>query len=95
MREAAGDRWPDLELQILTMLVAVVPNRREVAEQVAPSFGVEPDEGLEFPIVLVGDVEQICDTLLERRERYGFSYVVVHEPEMEAFAPVVERLAGT
>jgi probable F420-dependent oxidoreductase len=95
VKEAAGDRWPELELQILTMLVAVVPNRREVAEQMAPAFGVDPDEGVQFPVVLVGDVEEICDTLRERRETYGFSYVVVHEPEMDAFAPVVERLAGT
>ena len=31
----------------------------------------------------------------ERRERYGISYLTVFERDMEAFAPVVARLAGT
>jgi hypothetical protein len=37
----------------------------------------------------------MAETLRARREEFGFSYVVVHEGEMEAFAPVVARLAGT
>jgi hypothetical protein len=40
-------------------------------------------------------VDEIVETLQQRREEYGFSYVVVHEPEMEQFAEVVARLAGT
>jgi len=45
--------------------------------------------------VLLGTIEQICDTLQQRRERYGISYLTVFERDMEAFAPVVTRLAGT
>jgi hypothetical protein len=30
-----------------------------------------------------------------RRERWGVSYVVVGDDQFDAFAPVVERLAGT
>ena len=37
----------------------------------------------------------MVERLQERRERYGFSYIVVTEPNMEALAPVVARLAGT
>jgi hypothetical protein len=29
-----------------------------------------------------------------RRDRYGFSYLFVADVDMDAFAPVVERLAG-
>ena len=47
------------------------------------------------PIALIGTVDQITERLVERRERFGFSYVVIHETEMEAFAPVVAALAGT
>jgi hypothetical protein len=32
---------------------------------------------------------------VERRVRWGFNYVVVHEGDVDAFAPVVERLRGT
>ena len=40
-------------------------------------------------MVLVGSIDEIVETLQERRERYGFSYIVVLEPVVEAFAPVV------
>ena len=37
-----------------------------------------------------------CEKLLQkRREQLGFSYIVVHDAEIETFAPVVARLAGT
>ena len=95
IREAAGDRLADIELQVLTFLVAVDADRDEVAEMMAPGLGLTPAEAREVPIALVGSVDEICDQLVERRERWGLSYWVVHDPEMEAFAPVVERLAGT
>ena len=47
------------------------------------------------PIALIGTTDQIAERLRDRRDRFGFSYIVVHEAEMEAFAPVVAALAGT
>src|SRR5438094_7535403 len=41
-----------------------------------------------------GSIDQMCETLVQRRERLGFSYVLVSDELMEPFAPVVERLAG-
>ena len=93
IRQAAGDRFGSIELQVQTQIEQVVPNRREVAANLAPMFGLTPDEALEMPIVLVGTVDEICDDLVARRETYGFSYIVVHDTD--AFAPVVARLAGT
>jgi hypothetical protein len=52
------------------------------------------DDVLDSPAVLLGTVDEIVETLQERRERYGFSYIYILEPVMEAFAPVVARLAG-
>jgi hypothetical protein len=42
-----------------------------------------------------GSVEAIVDQLQERRERLGISYVMIFDRVMDAFAPVVARLAGT
>ena len=95
VKEAAGDRFDHLELQLLTAYVMVVPNRREVAAQIGGALGLDVDEALAMPPALAGTVEEICETLVERRQIYGFSYIVVHEAEMDDFAPVVERLAGT
>jgi probable F420-dependent oxidoreductase len=94
VKAAAGDHVDRLEFQVLTFIVQVIPNRDEVLSNMAPAFGLTPEQAAEVPLVLVGTVEQLCDTLLARREEYGFSYWVVHEGDVTAFAPVVERLAG-
>jgi len=95
VREAAGDRFDSLELQVLTFAVRVVPERVQMLARLAPAFGVEGPVVAEMPIALVGSVDEICEQLQARRERWGFSYIVIHDGEIEAFAPVVERLAGT
>ena len=41
----------------------------------------------------VGTVDQIVEDLHAYRDRWGISYYVVHEPYMDAFAPVLARLA--
>ncbi|HMC52141.1 MAG TPA: TIGR03621 family F420-dependent LLM class oxidoreductase [Acidimicrobiales bacterium] len=96
VRQAAGERLGQIELQCHTSFVAVTEDRRSFAEDLAPAFEITVEEALEIPLVLVGTIEQMCEQLIERRERYGFSYwVVSSDSGMEAFAPVVERLAGT
>ena len=60
-----------------------------------PRSGSRADEALGSGVALLGTVDEICDTLVERRERWGVSYVVIGDDQVEAFAPVVARLAGT
>jgi len=94
-RDAAGDRADQLEFQCWTAAVSVVPNASEVFEMMAPAFGLSPQQLAAAPIVLIGTVEEIGETLQKRREELGFSYIVVHEAEMEALGPVIAELAGT
>ncbi len=54
-----------------------------------------PDQLRAAPAVVIGSVPEIIDTLRTRREALGFSYIVVHEAEMEALVPVIAELAGT
>ena len=95
VRDAAGSRFDEIDLQILTFLVMIDVPRQETLEKFAPLFGVTPELAGEIPIAMVGSADEVCASLVERRERWGFNYVVVHEGEMASFAPVVERLAGT
>jgi probable F420-dependent oxidoreductase len=95
VRQAAGERFDELEFQVLTFFVQVVANRAEVLANLAPMFEVTAAEAGEAPPVLIGTVDEICETLRRRREELGLNYVVVHEPEIDAFAPVVAKLAGT
>lgn len=98
VREAAGDRFAAIELSMVAS-VAVAPggDRRAAAERFAAEHGwsgVGADEVLAMPTVLVGSVDAIVDDLQARRESQGFSYVVVGDGDLAAFAPVVARLAG-
>jgi len=95
VRDAAGGRFDELELQVLTFVAQIVPNRREMFENLAPLFGITADEAEQVPLVMVGTVDEICDTLRQRRETFGFNYIVVQADAYEAFAPVVAKLAGT
>ncbi len=94
IKEGAGNRFDDLELQIRYFLASVTDDRQKFAEAVAPGFGISADEALEAGLALVGSVDEICDLMESRRDRWGVSYAVVGGDEMEMFAPVVERLAG-
>ena len=58
-------------------------------------LGFDGETALELPIVLIGTAEELCERLIERRQRWGFSNVVVPGEAMEMFAPVVAHLAGT
>ncbi|MBA3652719.1 MAG: TIGR03621 family F420-dependent LLM class oxidoreductase [Actinobacteria bacterium] len=95
IKDAAGDRFDQLEIQSLTFITQVTDDRQSVFENIAPLFGFSVQEAAEVPLALVGTVDQICETLHQRREEYGISYVTVQDAALHDFAPIVERLAGT
>ncbi len=95
IRDAAGPRLAQIELNALVQRVLVTDDRRKTAEELAGQWPPLTSEAvLGSPFVLIGTMSQLVDALRERRERWGISYYVVFEPVMEAFAPVVARLAG-
>jgi probable F420-dependent oxidoreductase len=95
VREAAGDRYDQLELNALVQRVVVTADRRQAAEGLARRWPqLSPDEILQSPYTLIGTVDQLVEDLQARRERWGISYYVIFEPYVDVFAPVVARLAG-
>ena len=95
IRDAAAERFDALELQVRVHLAMVTDERQIVIDEMAPAFGLTPDEASETPHALIGNVEEICDQLVERRERWGISYVGLAGDQLDSFAPVVAKLAGT
>jgi probable F420-dependent oxidoreductase len=95
IKEAAGDRFDDLELNILVFFTTVTDDARSLAEGLAGPFSVTPDEVLQVPYAWFGTVDEICEKLQAARDRWGISYFVIQGEGMEAMAPVVARLAGT
>jgi probable F420-dependent oxidoreductase len=93
LREAAADR--DVELNALVQRVIVTDDRRGAAEELARRWPqLTADEILDSPYVLTGTAEHLVEQLHARRERWGITSHTIFEPNAEAFAPVVARLAG-
>ena len=95
IRDGAGERFDDLELQIRYFFAAISDDARGLAEAVAPGFGLTAAEALESGVALVGSVDECCEILQRRREEWQVSYIVFGDDNFEAFAPVVAGLAGT
>jgi probable F420-dependent oxidoreductase len=95
IRSAAGDRFDDIELNVLVFFASVTDDAKGMAEGLANAFSVTPDEVLEIPYAWFGTVEEICDKLRAARDRWGINYFVLQSDGMEAMAPVVAELAGT
>jgi probable F420-dependent oxidoreductase len=94
-REFAADRAEPAELNLLIQLVAVTDDPESALR---PLLERRPDltleQVLDLPVMLVGTLDHITAKLRALRDRYGFSYLTVLEPYMEAFAPVIEELRG-
>jgi alkanesulfonate monooxygenase SsuD/methylene tetrahydromethanopterin reductase-like flavin-dependent oxidoreductase (luciferase family) len=81
--ELAGDRFPGLELAMNLAAAGAEP----------PAWLGPLDDTATG--VLRGTPDEMAQVLRRRRDRLGISYVSVNAQYMDAFAPVVERLAGT
>ncbi len=85
IKEAAGERFADLELSQTVYDLVITDSGTDLSPQAGgPPIPKRPLS-----------TEQAVALLLEQRDRYGFSYLQVYEGQMENFAPVVARLAGT
>ncbi len=91
----SAGRLDHIEMNVRTFFVAVTNDREGRVSAMANMIGVDDQMITESPFALIGDVDQICDDLVARREAFGFSYVIVGAAELDDFAPVVARLAGT
>ncbi len=94
VRDAAGARFDDLELQSLVGFVHVTDDATQILEGIASAFGVTVDEARLAPPCLVGTEDEIVASLEERRERWQMSYHVIDDDAIDTFAPIVARLAG-
>jgi len=72
---------------IVALAVGPLASREEVARLTA---GI----ARESLMILRGSPREMADELQRRRDSLGISYVSVNAAFMEAFAPVVELLAG-
>ncbi len=91
---AAGQRMSEIEMNVRVFMVRVTPERDKVIDSFSGAFGVPREFMVESPFALVGSTEKMIEDLLARREKWGFSYIIVGAEDVEPFAPVVAALAG-
>ncbi|MEZ5377247.1 MAG: TIGR03621 family F420-dependent LLM class oxidoreductase [Acidimicrobiales bacterium] len=95
IKDGAGDRFDDIELNVRAFFVVFTDDRQGTAEAMGQGLGLTAEQALASPLALCGTTTQMAADLVERRETYGFNYIGVGPDEMEAFAPIVAELAGT
>lgn len=93
LREAAGARFDDLELNLNLVAVGEQELPPWLARRIGMTAGQLAAQGASS--VLTGTAEQMADVLRRRRDQLGISYVCVGDMFAEQLAPVIERLAGT
>lgn len=98
VREAAGARVNDIELSLLIWDVAITDDARAAADSIRRASWNFPDATVEdvlrSPYALVGSVEEIAEKLHRLREQFGVSHFCVGDDDLDAFTPIVRRLAG-
>lgn len=94
VREAAGERFAGLELEIGAYFTFVVDDPAPIAGGMGKAMGLSAEEMMRHPHGLFGTPDAICEELERRRESYGISYVTIGDNALDAFAPIVARLAG-
>ncbi len=106
IRQAAGDRFDDIELNWTIATIVITDDREATADMAlkALEHGYPPnierdvtlsvDDILSSPYLAFGTFEQIADQIREVRRQTSMSYVGVFPTQMDAFAPVIPILKG-
>lgn len=97
IRQAAGNRFASIELNLLVGNIMITEDRQQAAEQYAREKarpGTTVEQILASPYLFIGSIAQVAEQLYRLREQFGISYFVIDAGVMEAFAPVVAHLAG-
>ena len=93
-REAAGDRFPGLEINAFATFVVTDRRRARTEELIRQRgwTGVDAETVWEMPTIFIGSPAQIRDDLMARRARFGLSYLVASESALPALAKIVSAL---
>jgi probable F420-dependent oxidoreductase len=105
IREAAGDRFDQIELNMTVRDVRLANDRRVAARELLEAWSSAPsrlanvdqltaDDVLDSPHIAIGTVEQIVEQFEISRERWGFNYLEVSSTDSDAVAPIMQQLNG-
>lgn len=93
VRDAAGDRFDDLELNIA--ITGMPVEESQLPDLTIPRHflpGLSDEELLRHPGVLSGSTEEMAERIRGYRDDYGVSYVIVQDRHAQAFGKVIALL---
>jgi len=92
IREAAGDRYDDLEIAVTIGIVA--PDVATVAAGRHPTALAQLEQAKDTPLVMLGSTDEICDQITYWHTEHDISqFSVMNDVDRDVFAPVVARLS--
>jgi probable F420-dependent oxidoreductase len=100
LRDAAGDRINEIEINALIQRIVVTDHPAEHIERLASDFGMNSVQEAETsPLALIGSIDQIIETIEARRERWGISYLTLRPryldiDMMDHLETILSRLSG-
>lgn len=94
LREAAGDRFGDLEISAFGTFIVTSGRLAATEDLIARRgwTGIDAETVWQMPTIFIGSAEQIRSDLLERRDRFGLSYLVAGEEALPALAEIAGGL---
>ena len=94
VRDAAGDRFGDLEINAFGTFIITGHRRAETADLIVRRgwTGIDAEAVWQMPTIFIGSPDQIRSDLRARQERFGLSYLVAGEDNLPALAQIASGL---
>ncbi|MDP9850445.1 TIGR03621 family F420-dependent LLM class oxidoreductase [Streptosporangium lutulentum] len=93
LAELAGARWPSMNISTTVFFVHLGPGKASYLDWVATKLPLPREQIGQSPLVLAGELDEVCEAILARRQLLGLNYFLVKDEVMHTFAPVIARLA--
>ena len=94
IREAAGDRFENIEINAFGTFVITGKRRAETQELILQRgwTGIDVEAVWQMPTIFIGSLDQIRADLRARRERFGLSYLIVGEDSLPSLVKIIAGL---
>lgn len=97
IRDAAGDRYDNIEFALLLFTAKVTSSSSETeaeASAIAGRLGISVEAVMASPYYHVGSEDEMAENLEDLRETFGVNHFAISGASVDSFAPVAKRLAG-
>jgi probable F420-dependent oxidoreductase len=94
IREAAGDRFENIEINAFGTFVITDKRRAETQDLILQRgwTGIDVEAVWQMPTIFIGSLDQIRADLQARRERFGLSYLVAGEDSLPSLVKIIAAL---